>query len=144
MSNTFTTTGGGQPHPTWTLLSHICPMAAHHKIRPLAQVSQELGRSWEGRGERASPQGDSKASGARRLCGHKLQMSSSVRKLPPSWRQKAEAVGQGHVPPFGEEPRLFPPGGDTQSPPQPGDHCPPPWHPLGGEDKRRRCSHLEL
>ena len=55
--------GGGQPHPKRTLPSHICPMAAHHKIRSLAQVSQELGRGWEGRGERASPQGDSKASG---------------------------------------------------------------------------------
>lgn len=110
-------------------------MAAHHKIRPLAQVSQELGRGWEGRGERASPHGDPKTLGARRLCGHKLRMSSSVRKLPPSWRQKAGVAGPGHVPLFGEEPRLFPPGGGTQSPPQPGDRCPSPWHPLRKKTK---------
>ena len=78
---------------------HVGPAVSHvpdgcpHKIQPLAQGSQELGR-----GKRASPQGDPKTLGARRLCGHKLRMSSSVRKQDGGSILEAESRGCGARP----------------------------------------------
>ena len=85
--------GGGtaspQEDPAVSHMPNGCPPQNTIPGSGVTRTGQGLGGQ---RGEGLAP-GRLESLGARRLCGHKLLMSSSVRKFPPSWRQKAGAVG---------------------------------------------------